>query len=497
MTTTSNWTKTYEHTVDQRETELPPSWLSTHSTASAGDELGQAVHIIGRKRKVAERLADLLSRARDMAVVSSFLLADEGTELALLEAAKRGVRVYVMLATEARLGKEDSDGEFDNHVLSEHKKMLQRLAGHVLFRSAQHFHAKVVIIDPHTAPQGMLLTANLTEAALSRNEELAVDLTADEARHAAELLGWAMWETAEHEMLDPRDRLRAVKPMGSFEHPDVPLPATTPERTELRWQALEVIDSAERELMVASFGWDADHPVVQQLCKRAEAGVNVTVLARVRPSSMPALLKLQEAGATVYGFKWLHAKAIWADSGRALVMSANLQRDGLDKGFELGVHLTGERASELHTRLRDWASAAKWKLEHQSRLGDVLGDAKIWQNGGFTDITVVPSMPLTLADRTAASADNLVADRPPLPNMDLLQRPAHELVCTWNVKAPTLHKKAKEKFRPTEKGKGKESYQPAVYKVNSGLVVAIKHPEELDAALALKEELSASAIVLK
>ena len=87
------------------------------------------------------------------------------------------------------------------------------------------------------------------------------------------------------------------------------------------------------------------------MCARARQGVSLTVLARVRPRAMPALVALAEAGARVLGFKWLHAKALWADSGRGLVMSANLEKHGLDGSFELGVRLDGERAEELRTRL--------------------------------------------------------------------------------------------------------------------------------------------------
>ena len=98
--------------------------------------------------------------------MSSFLLADKGVEDALLATAKRGVRVYVLLASEARLGKEESEGEFDKKVLELHKQMLTRLGGHVLFRSAPHFHAKVVVVDPEKSPAGILLTAVASARAL-------------------------------------------------------------------------------------------------------------------------------------------------------------------------------------------------------------------------------------------------------------------------------------------------------------------------------------------
>ena len=273
-----------------------------------------------------------------------------------------------MLASEARLDREPGDGEFEQRVLAEHKDMLSRLGGCVLIRSAPHFHAKLVLVDPDANPVGMLLTANLTREALRRNEELAVVLRPEEVKEAAELLRWAMWEGAEHELVDPGN-FRSVKPLGAVDHP-APLPqvlATTSSATQLREEAVDLIDSASRELIVASFGWAADHPVVERLCARARQGLSLTVLARTRPRAMPALVALAEAGARVLGFKWLHAKALWADSDRALVMSANLEKHGLDDGFELGLRLEGKRAEELRTRLERWSSQAAWELRPAPR----------------------------------------------------------------------------------------------------------------------------------
>lgn len=491
------WLAEDRRVVDQRGLELPPTWVAREHRDRVEGEIGQAVHITGTQRRVARRVLELLGGARRLAVVSTFLLADPDVEDALMAAAQRGVRVYVMLASEARLGREESDGEFDRRVLSEHKEMLERLAGHVLFRSAPHFHAKVIVVDPQSNPRGILLTANLTREALERNEELAVDLTAQEARDAASLLGWAMWETAEHEMVDPADRFRAVKPVGSVDPPAIEMPATTPERTALRRRALEIVDGARDRLVVASFGWDAEHPLVRRLIERAREGVEVVVLARLRASVMPALLRLREAGATVYGFRWLHAKAIWSDQGAALVMSANLEPDGLDRGLELGLELTHTRAEELHGRLRAWAAAARWKLEHRPSLGVVRGSARVWMDRELVDIEVVPSLVVHLGEHVARSADDLSVEPPALPSNGPLPRLAHELVCTWTVAAPTLNREAKEVFRAPEGDGERRPYEPPVFEEGGRMVVAVRHTEELQAAKRLVAEESADAVVVR
>lgn len=503
MTTKNNstWRKQFAEIIDQRQRELPPTWASTPSVAAARSERGRAVFESGRSREMANAVVSLLSQARGKAVMSSFLLADKGVEDAAFEAAKRGVRIYVLLASESRLGREEGDGEFDKRVLEQHISMLTRLGGYALFRSAPHFHAKVVVVDPETRPAGLLLTANLTTEALERNEELAVTLTAAEVIEVTSYLKWAMWEGAEHELIDPKDRFKATRPLGKVAHPDPgkAIVATTAKSNTVRAEALRLIDAARSRIVVSSFGWDEDHAVVKRLCARAREGLDVTVLARIRPSSMRALLAMAEAGATVLGFRWLHAKAIWIDSGQSLVMSANLQSDGLDQGFELGVRFSDRRAQEVLERLESWCGAAPWRLEPKPRLGALLGVVRLWKQGQLVDAEIVTSIEVDLGVVTAESAAAIESHRPQLPaDKGLLPTLAHELRCSWLVAAPTLAAKAKEQLRLAEgKDQPATGYQPAVFREPSGrLVVAVRSVDELEQAHAVMAEVEAAAIVI-
>ena len=503
---TNVWFKEDTRVVDQREALLPPTWGCTGNAPFQYAERGQRVHQSGRERVIANRLVQLLDNAREKVVVSSFLLADKEIEDAILAAVQRGVRVYILLAIETRLGAADSEEEFDKHVLEQHKAMLSRMAGRVLFRSARHFHAKMLVTDPDTAPAGVLLTANLTKEALTRNEELAVELTPPEVGEALALMGWAMWESAEHELIDPKGSFRAVQPMQCITHPPagIGIFATTAQTNALRQQALAVIASAKERLIVSSFGWDADHVVVQRICEQAQAGVDVTVLARIRPASMPALIALAQAGAQVLGFRWLHAKAIWADSGSALVMSANFQGQGLDKGFELGVALCDARANELKQRLDAWSASAVWRLHVTARLGSLLGTVKIWQNQKLEEGEIREIEDVRLGAVVAKSADELVTTPPSLPSPPTngaLPKLAHQLRCIWSVEPPKLAAKAKEVRRPPAKVEQPPlphgPYVPPVYREPNGrTVVAVHLPGELAAAKLVQNEVGAAAIVV-
>lgn len=497
-TNIKSWQKSFVEVVDQRKQELPAAWVQRETEAIAALDQGPDTFESSQSREMATAIVTLLADAQEKVVLSSFLLADKGVEDAIFDAAKRGVRVYILIASEARLGREEGEGEFDTRVLAQHKAMLDRLGGYALFRSASHFHAKVVIADPDTTPAGILLTANLTREALERNEEIAVRLTADEIFGIVGLLRWAMWESAEHELAEPT-RFRAVRPLGRVSHPDLApsIIATTSEVNSIREGMLSTIGAAGSRILVSSFGWDEDHEVVEALCSRAREGIAVTVLARIRPSSMPALLKLAEAGAEVYGFKWLHAKAIWTDADQALVMSANLQTDGLDRGFEIGIRLRDERAKGILSRLSRWVAMASWQLLGKPQLGDVVGAAKLWRETRFEEIEVLPEKDIDLGNVIAGSVEMLDVPRPSLPKDKDLSL-VHKLNCTWTVSAPLLAAKSKEQQRPGKDKEQPKGYAPPVFKEPKGrLVVAIKSSDELVAAEAVMAEVGASAIVLR
>lgn len=493
-----SWTKEYSRVIDQRDRPMPPTWVSRRQGSADQNERGRAILISGKGGELAKRITSVIASARRNVVVCSFLLADPEVEAAILEAATRGVRTYVLLASEDRLDGEPGDREFDRRVLEEHKAMLGRLGGYVLIRSAPHFHAKLVLVDPDERPAGFLLTANLTREALRRNEELAVVLRPDEVKEAAELVRWAMWEDAEHELVDPGN-FRAVKPLGRVDHPSrmQHVLATSSTATQLRDEAVDLIDGASRELIVGSYGWAADHPVVERLCTRAHEGLALTVLARVRERAMPALVALAEAGARVLGFKWLHAKALWADSGRGLVMSANLEKHGLDDGFELGLRLGSERAEELRIRLERWSRQAAWELSSAPVLGDMMGAVRVWLGGNLIDLGVKPRLPVDLDAVTATSALNLKAPAPDPPCINGLPQPAHELECQWLVRAPELHPKAREVMRSANGKKTKPTpYRPSLFKEPDGKrVVAVHSPDDIPDARQLAEKIGAAVVV--
>ncbi|WGK68801.1 phospholipase D-like domain-containing protein [Candidatus Haliotispira prima] len=512
--------------VDRRETKVPSVWEPRNPIADSSKPENSSGPIIssGSDRLLTQCIVDMLDSAQHTAILCSFLLADQMVEDAIDSAAERGVRIYLMLACETRLDNDNPDDDFGKMCLDQHKTMLKRLAGKVMVRSAPHYHAKAVLIDAlgpqRSQAKGLLLTANLTCEALERNEELAISLSRPEIEEMIAIFKWALFENAEHEMLDNVD-FKSVQPLGEIEHPSSSdcsdcMLTTTTESNTIRSYALELIERADRHLIISSFGWQEDHQITDAICEKAKAGVDVVILTRIRLASMKTLTKLRLAGANVYGFKWLHAKAIWNDANEAMLMSANLQHEGLDTGFEIGIRLSASRASNLKNSLLGFLNKPHSELVLDTTLGKLLGPVKIWGSNELTDIEVKKFTDIEVEKQEVRKLKGVVAtcastlDREAaIPNDHWLDFPAHELKYQWKVTAPILPKDAEELFweeqreekNPDKQDAGKKakqkkkyktvkhSYDPKVYKTkNAGQVIAINTADEMEAAIALRNK---------
>ncbi|MBL0926183.1 MAG: hypothetical protein IBJ11_00835 [Phycisphaerales bacterium] len=507
------WDHTIEHIVDQRSRLVPPLLVRNTAPNTAARPIVKSswrVAATGPDRCVLTEALSIIHAAQQVVVFSSFLLSDIEIQRALLEAAARGCRVYGLVAAEAKLDRDVSDeDDFETKTTESHKQMLNEFAGRMLIRSSPAFHAKCVLADPATAvARGILLTANLTTEALTRNEELAVRLSVPETQEMFEQLRYAIWEMAERELVG-KGQLDRVKPLGEVVLPQSAqrVVATMGARCQIREAMLEMIRAAHRGIIVSSFGWDADHPVVAALCKRAGEGLPVTVLARYRSASIPALLKLRRAGARVHCFTWLHAKALVCDD-QAMVMSANLQKHGLDEGFELGVRLAGADSEALRELLQSWTEHSQWRVEIPATLGDASGEIVPLSPNSVPKkpeptIRIKATETVTLDAVTARSADRL--EEAKLSEASVRQEVerrgmawVHQVIVRYSLRAPRVPSAAKreERSKGAKEGDGTVAERPAVYRLPDGSkALGAGTPEEAKAARRVAESLGIKTIL--
>ncbi|WP_437991327.1 phospholipase D-like domain-containing protein [Sorangium sp. So ce145] len=428
---------------DRSDDRIEDAWILTSAPSAARvPEIGRILQA-EESGALGRAVTEVIQGAREVLLVSSFLFADTATERALLEAAKGGVRVYLLVATEARLDKEvRSDDSFGQKTLEEHKRLLDRLAGWVYVRSAEHFHAKFVIADPKRQPRGILLTANLTREAMTRNHELGVRLEPDEVRALTSLFTWAFWESAQRELL-AAGSLPPVAAAGrmSLPAPSASIVATAAARRDLREAVLQTIRATQRMLIVATFGID-DQEVIEALADRARRGVAVTVLVRhPRATMFETLRRLVHANVHVLGAsEFLHAKAILADGTRGLVMTANLQEHGLDRGFEVGVQLTGDDAAALGRMLASWQTGARSLLRASVRLGEIHGSLQVMNGKGYRELSVEPEGRVDDGVTKVDCCTRIRTATRPAPARAPAGRLYHRIRHTWSIALPVLAK---------------------------------------------------------
>lgn len=508
--------ETKTHTV-VNDDPLPPAWLRRAQTTDDRDAaVAAGIYRVGPGRQLHGALLNTIEAAREVVLVASFLLADRDLADALVRAAERGVRVYVLTASEARLATLPSeDNEFDARMIEEHKTLLDRLVGKVLLRSAGHFHAKFVIADPSTSPRGFVTTANLNNA-VRENVELGVELSTKAAQSLAAWFSWAFWTEAERELVE-KGRLAIVKePPAQPRDPgdSAPIITTTKSHQQIRDAALRLIQRARRRIVVASYGLAADHPVVEALVARAQAGVPVVLLTRPRPAVRDAVLRLAAAGARIFAHDKLHAKAIHTDVG-AMIMTANLEPHGLDRSFEVGVLLSGgslfgggDQAAALGTILDEWIATFPWHFAAGARPRDHRGEVWFADKGARDPrANVVELLDIKLPSLTAADALSVEATPPPkqFPRPDPLKI-AHRVRYTWQVEPPKLPTKAvveeRVEFRDEKTADGKThrvehriSYNPPVYRHGKQRYVLVQSERDIEPARKLAAELQAIVVV--
>lgn len=505
-----------EKVIDCRQSPLEAGWLRRKPTFPESQErISHEVWHTGPQGALRAQLVTSLDGAAEVALLCSFLLSDEVLVQAILRAADRGVRVYVLTASEQRIGQLTSDEDaFEQRMIEDHKLLLSAFAGKVMLRSGEHFHAKFLVIDPAdaNAGHGWLLTANFNKA-LTESMEMGIRLDHEAAQELAGVFNWAFWCEAERELQAGGNRLTSVRPREPGA-PVYPQPghilATLKDDRALGNQVLAWIESARQQIWVASYGLEARHEAVQALAAAARRGVKVTVLTRPRPAVAEALALLAAIpGVSIHAHDKLHAKALFVD-GKALVMSANLEACGLDRGFEVGVQLSSSGARQIQKTLARWAAEFPWIYARSIPRGEHLGDfcpasLPLKESLSVVDLWEAPPLP----DIEAADATRLEETPQPKINESSLRAPSRVLPqrirVTWKVSPPRLPKGSKERMRKIDvvendsqgnarKREQQEPLSPRVFENKERVFVLYEREEQENLVRMRADELNARIV---
>lgn len=497
--------------VDRRK-EIFPCWNRNHEESDP-DSLTRVF--------ICRNICECIKAAKNVVAICTFLLSNEDVVKAIEDAVQRGVRVYMLLASENSLEKNfECEDDFSQMCVKEHADTLKRLQHIVSIRSNPSAHAKFVISDWYTSEaRGVISTGNFTKEGIGsikengRNEEFAVEIDSSKVNVLANIFKEAFWNQALHEMVNGDFKIaKKLNIPVEFESKLGKSICTSLNRSSsLHDSCMDLVKRAKKSLYIAAFGFEKDNDLVQEIAKRAKEGLKVTILARIRPKNTDALKMLEEAGCIVYGFRWLHAKLIVADEQNMLMMTGNFENLSFQQSFEVGAVDSKTSVCDL---LESWIETSGWRLIINKNLENISGiarhfigkdndvwtirDQEILNIGGF----ILPSLHLD-PQRYSSKELKLKKDegKARINSERIIPK---VLKISWNVVSPRLKDGSIEIYKNAAELKSKknteavlpESFNPKVYKEPDGKkVVAIKCRAELDAAKKILKQQHCEAIV--
>jgi len=260
-----------------------------------------------------EPFLDQLSSARTSLDVVVYLLTNQIVVEALISAQERGVAVRVMIEEDPFGG---GAGSGDSLRALE-SAGVETEYGVSTFR---YTHEKAVIIDGKRA---LVMTANLTKSAFTRNREYLALVTSPLEVAEIQAIFNADWDRRTYE---PHVSSLVVSDVNS------------------RQKLLELITSAQRSLEIEAEVM-ADKEIRRVLSETQKQGVRVRVVMsppEPEETTYGGLVELSAAGVGVrlVSSPYIHAKSILVDRERAYIGSINFTATSMDQNRELGLITT-------------------------------------------------------------------------------------------------------------------------------------------------------------
>jgi len=361
------YTKTFENKGNLQNVFIPTNkeWQST-------EKQNLSVIESGKEGILFENIIYSINNAQKMICLQSFLIQDTKIIDALLDAKQnRGVKIFVMDSAEARLSNSAFE-EDESFATKDYKKMLaEKFKNNFVHRQAKNLHAKFILIDPKTNPQGYLFTGNFNKKPFFENPELAVKLSEEQVEELFKVFTYHFWEYTTDEQT-ASEQFDKVKPTGEFIAPKLKnILITSPDNnlSNLKNTLIKAVRKTKKEILFSTFGFDINHELSQEILSKLNSGTKVTVFCRPREKAIKSNIEiLAQNGAEVFCHPLIHAKSLIIDNKQAFIFSANFENHGLDTGFETGVKLNKNQISDLLNIYKSWENTFPYQFVAKSPI---------------------------------------------------------------------------------------------------------------------------------
>ena len=301
------------------------------------------------RRTIHQKCIDLIKGAKEFICISSFLF-ENNTELCkeLYNVSKKGIRIYLLLASQVLLDKIKDNIE-DHENIKSHIKFLDEAGQGYMFIRSGEVHSKFILIDPKSEhSKGILLTANITKRALENNNEIGIELDSNQVKELYKqfLYGFYRENTTEYRYnkTTKSAKLEPINPVSIHLEKGTDIIWTTNQSKLIAESINKFLETLEtEEILISCWNLVLDNKISKQILQKINN--KSKILLPRRPKNYDVISQFLEKGAKIRCNSLQHAKFIMTND-IALIFSANLESQGLEKGFESGIIIRDKKEIE-------------------------------------------------------------------------------------------------------------------------------------------------------
>ncbi len=514
-----------EKVISFEDEILPPCWINKDLKQAYREnnyfedtQISKNIWVSGNDEKLLNELKASIDNAKEMICITSYIFSEPEIKAGLLNASKRGVRVYMLTASNKHLKKQpDEDDDFNIRMYIEMDILFKELQGKIKIRTSENFHTKFLLIDPLNSEhrQGYLLTSNFdTKGIKGRkindvfrvNPEICINLSNDEIIGFFNQFCYGFWiESTEESKIDGFLPIR-TRLNKDYELKNIIF--NSKEHHSLEKALIDLIAKNSGKMIICTYGITKNNEVYKKILSELKKGRDVVVLTRPRNKNMPALIDLIKEGAVVYGHDDIHAKVILIEENgdvKGIMMTANIEDISFDTSFESGKILKDEEAKSFLKILNNWIKNFPLMLKNSQKLKNAVEEIRVWNSLSekidikrIVEEGIIP-IDINHKSKSIENYEDFEIPKEELKKPNEKQKLYKKIIYQYEIKPPILPRNAKpyqksNKNQKEEKKKKNQINLP-IYKLKNKLYVVIKEKSQIRDAKILAEQNDNAEIV--